>query len=338
MITFNEDEIIIIPLAYNLFVKSLNNKSNVCRFVKENILQECDINELIKCINNLPKDKFVAIDMVCISFCNSRIFKDFKTINNLYNVFFYNINKSTNVRDRIAEDTGCSFNYDLETNKDKLCFSSLTYNMITESQYEDKLERLMLNTVSEIVKKVTETKIQFLESSGIWSNKYVDLKKLFSNSDEYTYIIYKMAETTQKYYNNADALISTSKTGSVFANLIGQLLNKKVVHYVGVGPKFALSVDEVKNSIRKGKKYIYICDFICLGTELKILNALIKSGNADLLGGVGVASYINTSDIRLNDSIVGKVKCLVNVIDFGMNYKIGISKEELMEEEKHERK
>lgn len=170
---------------------------------------------------------------------------------------------------------------------------------------------------------------EYLNSSSVWSNHYVDFKKMFMHLEHLKIILYEMTKITNEYGDSFDGIISSSKTGSIFATLIGYLLNKKVIHYISIGPKFAITEKNMIKKIRANKKYLYVGDFICLGTELKTLNVLLANNNSEIVGGVVVASYLDLTDVVHKESILSKVRFIARIDDCGINYKVAGTKKEL---------
>ena len=159
---------------------------------------------------------------------------------------------------------------------------------------------------------------------------YVDIKKIFLSFTDYDFIVYLMAEHIVNNYTDFDALICTSKTGAVFANIVGQLIGKRVAYCVGVGPKFYVSIDDTNDAIKENDRFVFIFDFLCLGTEIKILNALLKRAKAYIIGGIGVASFLDLQSETLTDTIFHRINALLNVQETELGYKIAISQQKLI--------
>ena len=168
-----------------------------------------------------------------------------------------------------------------------------------------------------------------LSSSNIYTNHYVDVKQLFMQPENLNTILYYMTKHLVSKNLEYDAIVSTSKNGAVLATLVGQLIDKDVVHCVNVGPQFALPIQAIEEAFQKSKRYVYVCDFICLGTEVKLLHALMVSRQAVFAGGVGIANYIPlcNEDLKSKHSPLASVSCLVDLISAGIPYEIHIMKE-----------
>ena len=85
--------------------------------------------------------------------------------------------------------------------------------------------------------------------------------------------------------------------------------------------------DEIIDKVQKEESYVYIFDFICIGTELKILSTFISDRKSKLICGVGPASYIrcNHPEIVKRKLILHKMHPIINVQDYpNMGYEIQI--------------
>ena len=87
--------------------------------------------------------------------------------------------------------------------------------------------------------------------------------------------------------------------------------------------QYALSASAV-GQIERGKRYFYVYDFICLGTEAKLLHALLASHSAVLADGIGVASYIplDNPELKRKHSPLAKISSMVNLISAGIPYQV----------------
>ena len=186
-----------------------------------------------------------------------------------------------------------------------------------KSKWEIKtlLERYCSNVRKKEIKRIInqinlneDGRIEYLDSSGLYSNCYVDIKKLFMNVNDYYYILYCLAEkvSVQIQKRQIDAFISSSKNGAIIANILGGILDIKEIHLLGVGPRYSMELGDSLESIKKGKKYAYIFDFMCTGTELKIASALVNSKKAYLDYAAGIAKYkrnVESTNIEMIDAL-----------------------------------
>lgn len=310
------DGMYLIPLAYNTFIFNLKNNSKMPLYESEIALQDQFINELkiyIGALYTKNKTAKIILDFKNIVFCN-RAFENYDNCDFIENLFFSNIANDLLIGQRIIESINGL------QNKNGVYGKSIKYfNDIEELNYT----RIYSKHIMEILQSnnVIETgDIKFLDSSGIYSSTYIHINRIFYCFNSYMFIIYELAKNIYDFgIDKIDALISTSKTGGVIATLVGKLLNKKVVHCLGLGPKNT-SISNIFNKIRKDKSYYVVCDFVCIGTEIKTLNTIITLAGAKLIGGVSVASYINTASDKYAESILNKIISLVNTKEQNINY------------------
>ena len=121
------------------------------------------------------------------------------------------------------------------------------------------------------------------------------------------------------------AFVTSSKNGAILASILGDLLNIKEIHLLGVGPKYTVQFGDSLDCIKTGKRYLYIFDFMCTGTELKIVSALINSKRAKLRGAVGISRYKEENEMSLDYGI----SVLVESKDFDITYRVAGRPEEL---------
>ena len=154
-----------------------------------------------------------------------------------------------------------------------------------------KLER---ETIVSIIKSITidySERYKFLESSNIFLDKYVRIKDVFLNPAHLKILLYQLCITASKY--DFDCIISASPVGAVIASCLGTLLCKPVEHLHNLGPRFAFY--DRKENFKSDAKYLFVYDFICLGTEYKLINVISQIMKFNLIGGVGIASLVNPS-------------------------------------------
>ncbi len=335
MIFFENEkkDILAIPISINILKLSLDEnilKANFnFKFDQKKYLSEEFMNSLYKFVEEKhTKYKTIIIDMEFVDYYAARAFSNFKSLIESGNIVIININDQTELIKLFSSDLS-SDKISIDNN---MIFYYLNNKEVLENIEED-YKLIVKNVITEIVNYCTETKDQFLNSSSIWCNKYINLKKIFLNVDYTLIIVHQMSKhiINENDFSNYDALICTSKTGAAFANLLGHALSKKVVYCISIGPVFAVENNIFFDELLENKRYLYICDFICLGTEIKIINAIISRKKSVLVGGLGIASYIDLKQPELNNSILNRVYSLINVDNRSFNYKISNSLENLRE-------
>lgn len=313
------DDMYLIPLAYNTFIFNLKNNTKIPLYESEIALQDQFVKELKVYINDLyskEKTAKIILDLKNIVFCN-RAFEEYNDSGCLENLFFTNINNDDLlIGQRILKSiSGLHNKYGIYSKNLE------HFDIIKELNYKEIYSKHIFDILRS--NDVIETgSVKFLDSSGIYSSTYIHINRIFYSFDSYMFIIYELAKNVYDFgIDKIDALISTSKTGGVIATLVGKLLNKKVVHCLGLGPKNT-EITNIFSRIRKEKSYFVVCDFICIGTEIKTLNTIVTLAKAKLIGGISIASYINLSSDSYTDSILSKIVTLFNVKDQDVDFVI----------------
>lgn len=330
MYIIKHEEFILLPLAYNEFcndIESLRKSEKyagsieIDRFIDnhllENIVEFC----------SKDKKKLYVIDMKHIISYEDKAFKkllkcvDSKIIiANIENVLYDSIKEDLDYKFIAINEKTLVSNKDLEMVYDK------NHDEICNVYHEEAV--LIVNWMKQNVKKSDIRNIKPLDSSGVYCNMYINAKRLFTDPNQYCFIIYQIICLIMENNCEVDALVSASRNGANIASVIGWLLNKKVIHCTNLGPKFSLAASSVYKDIRRNRKYIYIFDFMCLGTEAKLLNTLLSFKGAVLIEGYGIANYINLEE-NAQFSVFGKIRSLVDVQREKIGYRIAGSKEEI---------
>lgn len=324
MICHMNNEVILYPIASNVLFNSFKRDSLNCRFSTSVYLRDSDVIELINCIEDaINKYEFIGIDLEYVTNADSRVFTKFSILSAMEKIIFTNVDKDSIVNQKIFEDLR---SFSPEVRNGMITFGK---NNNLGADFKEIFKTVYSDNLKKIIATYAIPGYEYLNSSSVWSNHYVDFKKMFMHIDHLKIILYEMTKITNEYGDNFDGIISSSKTGSIFGTLIGYLLNKKVIHYISIGPKFAITERNMIKKIRANKKYLYVGDFICLGTELKTLNVLLANNNSEIVGGVVVASYLDLSDVVHKESILSKVRFIARIDDCGVNYKVAGNKKEL---------
>ena len=323
MYFLENDVYVIIPLSFNIFYReSLKDKTHIS-FSREFSIDNEILEELQKLIIENESKKIIALNMERVNY-PGKMLEDLRNIKQC--VIFYNVHGDI-LRKKMRENLPS-----LNWNQDKvICIlNGEISDNILESYNTDfksanqKLYSKILNDVKDLCEY---GKPLLLDSSGLYSNMYITVKRLFLNPMSYYFVLYGMALDAEKF-GEFDSLISSSKNGAILANLLGNMLNKKVVHIHGVGPKYSMKFGNIQNEIKRGKTYVYVFDFICTGTELKIISALINANDAYLKGGIGFAKY---DSYDRQNSFILNVNCLVTTNEAGLQYKVAGDKTDMLQ-------
>lgn len=321
MYIIEEENIDIVPVDFNVFYNMAKEYKKNIRFSREYTISESFFNELCYYISD-SSNEIIALDMENIVSYPTRMFSRLEKC--LKKIVFYNI-ENVKVKQMLTEDLE-----ELVWIDDTIAYyfdnDGQNISKMVINSCEKTREKEVKRIVSSIVRS-EEGKGQLLESSGLYSNCYVDIKKLFFNVDNYYYIVYSLAKViSDKTLNmQIDAFVSASKNGAILANILGGLLDIKEVHLIGVGPKYSMELGDSVECLKQGKRYAYIFDFMCTGTELKIVSALINSKKAYLPYAAGIAKYKK----EMNSCNIESMDILVDTDDLNIEYKIVGEKEDL---------
>lgn len=336
MYVLESEEFVLIPIAYNDFYKDIQKIKVQGDFSSpvsvERILNEQDFDKVMSYIISDSEEgkhnRVYAIDMRDIISYKEKIFARLVNHKNLPIVI---MNVNNKIRNYIREDLKEVL---IEVEEEVLAINT---NAKTKYlSFRDEINNIYHSESCNIVKWMTESikkedvnTLKPLDSSGIFCNMYVNAKKLFRDPDRYSFIIYEMIRNISKKRIEIDALVSASRNGANLASIIGWLLDIKVVYCANLGPKFSLMTHNIERNIRKNKRYFFIYDFMCLGTELKVLNAIVGVRGAYLVGGMGIANYISPTEEDIRFSVLGKMESIIDVKKENIGYKIAGTKQEI---------
>lgn len=314
-------EMHLIPIAFDHMLFQLSHRSEgkqneTVRFESEQNLESVYLNSLCEQIEALGGP--VCLDMRYVSSSVDRGFRPFAEKE--LPLFFCGFSASSeSLKKRLKQDMGELVTYE---HPDILCVKQPVIEEIANRrELMDEVDAIYQAKTYELLKSVTYPKNEapvLLESSGVKVSSYVALKDLFLHMEDALFILYRMAEKIHSKYplptDRANKmLICCSKTGAAYTSLLSMLLNMRSVYCVSVGPKFALDTTHLKNEIQVGQDYIYVFDFLCMGSEAKILHAMVSCLGGNLEYGIGAANYLNIRAPELQDSFLSKLETLADI-------------------------
>lgn len=149
------------------------------------------------------------------------------------------------------------------------------------------LSRLVFNEVYSKAKK-----IEYIYSSNVYSNHYINMRQIFSNSNismlVTTRLLHMMMDVSDLEF---DAFICASITGACIASYLSVYIKKPVLFLRNVGPDIKTEDDLIVERIYPHKKYVYIFDFMCLGTEYLRTKLICALKNSSIIKSFGVSYY-----------------------------------------------
>lgn len=322
MYYFVADNMLIIPMSYNMFLFDLSRTKSEVFYSQYDVQLKAEfLEQLISDIDGRRDIDLIALDMKGVT-SPPRMLAKFYEVNNDKLVFY-------NIQGELLEKV---FDEDLTTclkyRNEKFLYYCFDDNKIScINTQASKLVDIYSIKLVEIIESIFDDEITKLDSSGMYSNRYLNVKHLFENEESYLYIIYMLAHLIAECGTEYDAFICSSKNGAAIANIMGSLFNKNVIHIAGVGPKYSMIVGNHGKNIKRNGKYLYIYDFICTGSETKILTSLVNSYEAKIVLGIGIANYKN---MKNEDGCIKKMIALVDLIDEKIDYHLAGSKEDLL--------
>lgn len=117
-------------------------------------------------------------------------------------------------------------------------------------------------------------------SSRIKLEKYFDFKKLMSKYEYVLYLLYLMAvELTDNsnIYSNPDyVLFCQTINGAFVATILSELLSIDFIYLDHIGPINSTYRGSFETRLKPEKKYFIVSDVICMGTEVRIAEGIIR--------------------------------------------------------------
>lgn len=330
---YSEKKFISIEVALDVFLSNRENEGKA--LFDENIQIDSYCIRLIKKdINDIQdhnNDYYIGINMKKIHSCSvSRAFCNFcDDITDITRVFFFGLTPNTGLTKKLMEDLRLGEN-NFCSECGALCFEA--NDIISKGQLQDYLQCAKREFYKSIFSKllIENNPPLMLSSSNIYASHYISMKSLFLHPKELGVVIFELADMLNDSKLDYDALVCTSKNGAMIATLVGQIIGKKVVYCINLGPRFFVSQATIDRCFRKHGKYIYISDFICIGTEAKVLQTLLSSKGAQLIAGFAISNYtsLTNKDLLNVGSPLSKIKSLASVNDLGLPYSVRVHMDE----------
>lgn len=327
-----KENMYLVPVAYDNMMYALSqtvaasssDQDYPVRFETQRNLEHDYLTQLCAHIEELHCP--VCLDMRHIS---SYVSRGFRFVHERgLPVIFANVSlEAENLRSRLNQDIPGLVIY--EHCSEVLCVNVSQVEAIANvPDFQGGVQQLYRDKLCELLRSTLEgggdDSVTLLESSGVYVNHYIAMKNLFRNMNDAMFVVYQMAEAVCAGCPDwrGKTLVCCSKTGAAFTSLLSMLLGLRAIYCVNIGPKFALDIEYLKREARPGEKYIYAFDFLCMGTEVKILHALLSILDGNLIYGIGVANYLNISAPEFQDSIFAKLHTLVDIREAVPDYRI----------------
>lgn len=313
MLTYEFESFLYIPVSLNILYERKN-----FHLLNGNYLS-CNISTLIyEEVIKSGRD-VIIVDLKEINLGDSRCFK-------IFNEFY--------IDDSQKSVVFINFNEKMESYLLNDCSDYLKrysdYDIITSEEgaavFGEKIHGNINNELSIFIKNIINKYIwdgeYHLKTSNVYINKYIDVKKIFSDPYAYYLVFFEMALLIKNNYSDQfDKLICSSYNGAVIATIVGQLLNVEVVHLMNLGPTISINNIHMAKKILPNRSYLFLSDMFCLGTEFNLTKTIVKLNNAQLIGGVAVIKY-------LTPAYESNIRSLVNIDDGdSFSYQVYIRKD-----------
>lgn len=176
-----------------------------------------------------------------------------------------------------------------------------------------------------------ETNLKYLESSNVYVNCYLNVKRLFMNID----VLNLSIKCLEKFvcdnflFANEDkgkiCFLGVSNNGIILARLLAYAMKMDVKSINHIGPKYCLNYDNASIEKYKKRKYILVSDVICLGGEYRIAKGILGVLESELLGAVGI---VKIRDVYRNEKKnEEKIYTIIdNINNHGCDYKIYVDR------------
>lgn len=147
-------------------------------------------------------------------------------------------------------------------------------------------------------------------SSSVYLESYVDVKEFISLDYNFTiFSVYKLAlQLKEKWLSTPtfdDPILVCQNSNSAFiASLLSGLLSLDILILDKIGPINKL-YKRLGSTIIENKNYIIVSDFVCLGTEVKIVKNLIEFSGGKYLGNVSLirVETLESTDKTYEDAL-----------------------------------
>ena len=315
--TITKDDFILIPIEFNE-IKRKNDYAFGGFFLHKETLEE---------ILSFCKEKNVIyiLDFKNIQLCEDRIF-DVLCGMKKNRIFLANLHQNNKIYEK--------FKHSLESEKYECLMNGI---ILFSQEYREQAENIELKSfykceVRKLVSLHTHEWKEILDghqwgylvSSGVYSEQLIDMKELFYCHQDTLFIIYMLYNSICEWGGEFDGFVATSKNGVAFGAILGEIFRKELLCF-NIGQMF----EEIYNrlpEIEAGKRYIHIFDMICLGSEAKVVNALVSAQGGNLVHSFGIVCLLDLEAVNRQNrySFLNHVSPLVRYEDLDVEYRISL--------------
>lgn len=284
-----------IPVHLNLIYMSRDKSFSL------NFYSNALADELVKFLESANIQSQILIDFEYLEGSASRVFNDFVEFftEKKKKIYFLNLNK------KISKQL-----FELSNNSDPLIFiekdkvialeeivDNFFENFSSWEEFSKIIKQFKIDLLGKYIKGKSDKGSHYLDSSNIFSNIYIDIKTLFADNELTFLASYEMAKMFfANFKYDYDGVICVSNNGAALATIIADLLNTDAIYLFNLGPHSTIMSDDLMERIHSNKRYVFIYDFSCLGTEIKLVKTVVNLIGAKVIGSVGVSRYLDRSD------------------------------------------
>ncbi len=164
--------------------------------------------------------------------------------------------------------------------------------------YKEKLEQVILDKFRNDIRNCCEEYNDLSPSSKVILTKYVDIKKLMLNVDDFSLYVYYLSRiairkellNTYNDLKNYHFLVHTIN-GAIIGTILSQLFGISITKIDHLGPKSELIQKGNICSIERNANYITVSDVICMGREIEAAKTALKVFGANYKGSICLLSF-----------------------------------------------
>ncbi|QUC66357.1 hypothetical protein [Aristaeella hokkaidonensis] len=302
----------------------------------------------INLLETIPPNHWINSTMLpLITFCKNQdykgdyLFVDFSNAGSHFNhieedlavlvsrykvVYFYKIGQSTTQdMKKVFTKIACIFS---EINNDLSYATKDQDNYISLFDDETDVVKKIDNCLSKLIfEKIApeEKTIENVYSSNIFSNHYINVRNLFADGKlaalATTRLLHMIMNTTDLDF---DAFVCASITGACLASYLSVYIKKPVLFLRNIGPDITTDDDLIVERIYPHKKYVYIFDFMCLGTEYQRMKLICSLKKSSIIHSFGISHYKKPNQGRTDQpdevSKLDDIQTLFDINGFKQNY------------------
>lgn len=323
LFTIKENNISIIPVEFNEILR--NPEGGYGGF----ILTDNSFDELIEYYKTSNKSEYTVFDLSNAIYADDRIFEKLNSMD-CSRLVLSGVSDYTQISilNKIKSDL-LNIEYKVLSNG-CIVFGKVANhigeNLFLKDIYKHRNVEIVLSSTRKWgeLREKNGSEWGYLVSSGVYSDRYIDIKQMFSSHTDTAFIIYQLYNRIREWGDSFDCILATSKTGVALAAILADIMNKELL-CLNIGQMFEEIYDQIPKIV-PGKHYVHIFDMICLGTEVKVANAMVSGHGGYIDRSFGVVCLQDLKAVKKHNrfSFLNKVEPLISYKDLDINYNISL--------------